>query len=66
MTEPAKTYTLRNDETGESWTLPAYSGSLGPDVIDVRQLYRQAGVFTYDPGLPRPPPAIPHHLHRRR
>ena len=50
MTEPAKTYTLRNDETGESWTLPAYSGSLGPDAIDVRQLYRQAGVFTYDPG----------------
>ena len=24
-------------------------GSLGPDVIDIRQLYNQTGLFTYDP-----------------
>ena len=24
-------------------------GSLGPDVIDIRQLYKQTGFFTYDP-----------------
>ncbi|MAU96402.1 MAG: citrate (Si)-synthase [Fulvimarina sp.] len=27
------------------------SGTLGPDVIDVTSLYKQGGVFTYDPGF---------------
>jgi citrate synthase len=27
------------------------SGSLGPDVIDIRALYGQSGAFTYDPGF---------------
>ena len=31
--------------------LPAYGGSVGPDVVDIRSLYKQAGVFTYDPGF---------------
>ncbi len=31
--------------------LPVYSGSVGPDVVDIRKLYGQAGVFTYDPGF---------------
>ncbi|KKL07456.1 hypothetical protein LCGC14_2585830, partial [marine sediment metagenome] len=31
--------------------LPMYSPSAGPDVIDIRKLYAQAGVFTYDPGF---------------
>lgn len=30
--------------------LPVYSGTLGPDVVDVRSL-TAAGVFTYDPGF---------------
>ncbi len=30
--------------------LPIYSGTLGPDVIDVRELVSQ-GVFTFDPGF---------------
>ena len=30
--------------------LPIYSGSAGPDVIDVRQLVSK-GLFTYDPGF---------------
>ncbi len=30
--------------------LPIYSGSTGPDVIDVRQLVSK-GLFTYDPGF---------------
>lgn len=30
--------------------LPIYSGSLGPDVIDIRKLYAETGKFTYDPG----------------
>src|ERR671915_185408 len=27
------------------------SGTVGPEVIDVRKLYAQADVFTYDPGF---------------
>jgi citrate synthase len=31
--------------------LPIFSPTAGPDVIDIRKLYGQAGVFTYDPGF---------------
>lgn len=31
--------------------LPILSPTAGPDVIDIRKLYAQAGVFTYDPGF---------------
>ncbi|QBK05805.1 citrate synthase [Hylemonella gracilis] len=31
--------------------LPVYSGNIGPDVIDIRKLYGQTGMFTYDPGF---------------
>src|SRR5919112_1873815 len=31
--------------------LPVLSGSVGPDVIDIRKLYGTADVFTYDPGF---------------
>jgi citrate synthase len=31
--------------------MPVYSGSIGPDVIDIRKLYSQSGMFTYDPGF---------------
>jgi citrate synthase len=31
--------------------LPIYKGTLGPDVIDIRRLYSDGGVFTYDPGF---------------
>jgi citrate synthase len=31
--------------------LPIYSGTIGPDVIDIRKLYAQTGMFTYDPGF---------------
>lgn len=31
--------------------LPVYKGTLGPDVIDIRKLYGQTGMFTYDPGF---------------
>ncbi|MCY4429529.1 MAG: citrate synthase [Rhodospirillales bacterium] len=35
---------------GRNFQLPELSGTVGPDVVDVRALYRDAGVFTYDPG----------------
>jgi citrate synthase len=34
----------------KSIELPAYSGTEGPNVVDIRKLYSDAGVFTYDPG----------------
>ena len=31
--------------------LPVYQGTVGPDVINIRKLYAQTGMFTYDPGF---------------
>jgi citrate synthase len=31
--------------------LPVSKGTVGPDVIDIRKLYGEANVFTYDPGF---------------
>ena len=36
---------------GQDLTYPVLSGSIGPDVIDIRKLYGQTGMFTYDPGF---------------
>ena len=39
------------DEAGNRrLELPIIKGTTGPDVIDVRNLYTEAGYFTYDPG----------------
>ncbi len=35
----------------KSIELPIISGSMGPDVIDITTLYRNTGMFTYDPGF---------------
>lgn len=32
-------------------SLPVMTGSMGPDVLDVRALYKETGNFTYDPGF---------------
>ena len=37
--------------SGSEMELPVRSGTVGPDVIDVAKLYREQGVFTYDPGF---------------
>ncbi|MEO0772600.1 MAG: citrate synthase, partial [Pseudomonadota bacterium] len=36
---------------GMEYDLPMFSPTAGPDVIDIRKLYGEAGVFTYDPGF---------------
>ena len=36
---------------GSEMELPVRKGTLGPDVIDVAKLYKEHGVFTYDPGF---------------
>jgi citrate synthase len=46
-----KTFTLKDTDSGNTADLPAYAGTLGPDVIDVRSLYGQQGKFTFDPGF---------------
>ncbi|MCZ7600189.1 MAG: citrate synthase [Gammaproteobacteria bacterium] len=46
----SKTFTLIDNEQGVSYELPALEGTMGPRVIDIRRLYADAGVFTYDPG----------------
>ena len=49
MAESTKSATLTID--GNSFELPIYSPSAGPDVMDIRKLFAQANVFTYDPGF---------------
>ncbi|MEY4139166.1 MAG: citrate (Si)-synthase [Pseudomonadota bacterium] len=43
--------TLSFSNGSPSIDLPVYQGSVGPDVIDIRKLYGQSGMFTYDPGF---------------
>ena len=42
--------TVTLDGSNRSATLPLISGTIGPDVFDIRKLYADLGVFTYDPG----------------
>ncbi len=44
-----KTISLSGAEGGTEF--PVISGSLGPDVIDIRKLYSTTDQFTYDPGF---------------
>jgi citrate synthase len=43
--------TLAFSNGGQAIDLPIYKGTVGPDVIDIRKLYAQTGMFTYDPGF---------------
>ncbi len=43
--------TLSFSDGSPSVDLPVYQGNIGPDVIDIRKLYAQTGMFTYDPGF---------------
>jgi citrate synthase len=43
--------TLSFSNGSPSIDMPVYHGSIGPDVIDIRKLYGQTGMFTYDPGF---------------
>ncbi len=36
---------------GKSLEFPVLSGTIGPEVIDIRTLYAKSGMFTYDPGF---------------
>ncbi|MDR4517594.1 MAG: citrate synthase [Nitrosomonas sp.] len=45
------TATLSFGDGGESIELPVMSGTMGPDVVDIRKLHAKSGLFTYDPGF---------------
>ena len=47
MGDATATLTLGDKENNYA----VLSGSVGPDVIDIRKLYAQTGTFTYDPGF---------------
>ncbi|MEY4983325.1 MAG: citrate (Si)-synthase [Pseudomonadota bacterium] len=49
MADSKRSATLTLD--GKSYDLPVLSPTVGPDVLDIRKLYGEADVFTFDPGF---------------
>jgi citrate synthase len=47
--KPAGSATLTYRD--KQYDLPVFSGTEGPNVVDIRKLYGEADVFTYDPGF---------------
>ena len=47
--KPAGTASLKYE--GKDYELPVFAGTQGPNVVDIRKLYDQADIFTYDPGF---------------
>ena len=44
-----RTATLTLD--GKTTEFPVHTGSIGPDVVDIRTMYAKTGAFTFDPGF---------------
>src|SRR5574343_1645151 len=49
MAESKRSASLTLD--GKTYDLPVLSPTVGPDVLDIRKLYGEADVFTFDPGF---------------
>jgi citrate synthase len=49
--KPASTGPATLNVNGQAINLPMIKGTMGPDVVDIRKLYGEADVFTYDPGF---------------
>jgi citrate synthase len=47
---PRETVTITDNSTGKSIEAPLLSGTAGPKVVDIRKLYSDLNVFTFDPG----------------
>ena len=45
-----RSVTVTLDGTNKSSQLPLIDGTIGPAVVDIRKLYGDLGIFTYDPG----------------
>ena len=48
---PSDKATLNFNDGTAPLDIPIYRGTVGPDVLDIRQLYAKTGKFTYDPGF---------------
>ncbi len=48
---PTPTSTAKLSFNDKTYDLPMMSPTIGPDVIDIRKLYVDADVFTFDPGF---------------
>ena len=46
-----RTATINHSDGSPSVSFPILTGTLGPEVIDIRTLYGKTGKFTYDPGF---------------
>ena len=44
-------YELKNLATGKTTLLNAVSGTIGPEALDISNLTKEQGVFTFDPGF---------------
>ena len=44
-------YELKNLSSGKTSQMESKSGTIGPDVINIANLHRDQGVFTFDPGF---------------
>ena len=47
--KPAGSAKLNYD--GKDYEFPVFAGTQGPNVVDIRKLYDQVDIFTYDPGF---------------
>ncbi len=45
-----RSVTMTLDGSNKSTSLPLVEGTIGPPVADIRKLYADLGIFTYDPG----------------
>ena len=48
---PKPTFTLTNNQTGETYEYNILEGTRGPKVLDIRTFFADSGMFTYDPGF---------------
>ena len=46
-----KRFTLIDNDNKKEYQLDGMEGSIGPDVINISSLYKDTGLFTYDPGF---------------
>jgi len=44
-------FTLTNNQTGETYEYNILEGTRGPSVLDIRTFFADTGMFTYDPGF---------------
>jgi citrate synthase len=45
------TVSLIDNRNGKKYEFEILSPTVGPDVVDIRSMYQQTGMFTYDPGF---------------